>query len=124
MAGGRAPRDKGNRTERALRRFLLERGFSAERVPLSGSVGGRFAGDLLLTLAGRGLVVEVKARGRGFEALYSWLSGRDLLIVKSDRRNPLVVLPLELAAEIGALAQRAREPADGDEGWSRRPSCP
>jgi Holliday junction resolvase len=53
MPGGRSPRQKGNRTERALRYYLMQRGFTAERVPLSGSAGGRFAGDLLLTLAGR-----------------------------------------------------------------------
>ena len=29
--GGRASRDKGNRTERALVRFLQDRGFAAER---------------------------------------------------------------------------------------------
>jgi hypothetical protein len=42
----------------------------AERIPLSGS-GGRFCGDLLLTLAGRDLVVEVKHHGHGFARLYS-----------------------------------------------------
>jgi hypothetical protein len=105
MPGGRSPRQKGNRTERALRHYLLQRGLSAERVPLSGSAGGRFAGDLLLTLAGRDLVVEVKHRGDGFAQLYAWLDGRDLLIVKADRRDPLVVLPLSLAAEIAVRAK-------------------
>jgi hypothetical protein len=106
MAGGKSPRQKGNRTERALKHYLLQLGFSVEKVPLSSSAGGRFAGDLLLALAGRDHVVEVKVRRRGFEALYSWLDGRDMLIVKADRRDPLVVLPLSLAAEIGAMAQR------------------
>jgi hypothetical protein len=32
--GGRASRDKGNRAERAIVKFLQERGFAAERVPL------------------------------------------------------------------------------------------
>jgi Holliday junction resolvase len=105
MAGGRSPRQKGNRTERALRHFLLQRGLTAERVPLSGSAGGRFAGDLLLTLAGRDHIVEVKCRGNGFAQLYEWLDGRDLLIVKADRRDPLIVLPLSLAAEIAVRAK-------------------
>ena len=35
--GGRASREKGNRGERAVVRFLQARGFAAERVPLSGS---------------------------------------------------------------------------------------
>jgi len=106
--GGRRPRQKGNRTERALRHYLLQRGLSAERVPLSGSAGGRFAGDLLVRFVGRDLVVEVKARGNGFAQLYGWLDGPDLLIVKADRREPLMVLPLSLAVEIAALANGGR----------------
>jgi hypothetical protein len=69
-------------------------------VPLSGSAGGRFAGDIVLPLIGRDLCVEVKCRGQGFRELYSWLSGRDLLIVKADRQEPLVVVRLSLAAEV------------------------
>jgi Holliday junction resolvase len=36
MKGGRKSRDKGNRAERAIVKFLQERGFAAERVPFSG----------------------------------------------------------------------------------------
>lgn len=46
MTGGRRSRDKGNRAERAVVRFLQDRGFAAERIPLSGSAGGKFAGDI------------------------------------------------------------------------------
>jgi Holliday junction resolvase len=105
MAGGKSPRQKGTRTERALRHYLLQRGFSAERVPLSGSAGGRFAGDLLLTLAGRDLIIEVKCRGNGFAQLYDWLDERHMLILKADRREPLLVLPLALATEIAIKAK-------------------
>jgi hypothetical protein len=100
--GGRRSRDKGNRTERALVRFLQARGFAAERVPLSGSVGGRFSGDLSIPVCGVDRCVEVKVRANGFRKLYGWLVGKDLLIVRADRREPLVILPLKLAAEIAA----------------------
>jgi hypothetical protein len=40
------------------------------------------------------LCLEVKARAEGFRELYSWLGGRDVLIVKADRQEPLVVLRL------------------------------
>ena len=113
MTGGRAPRRKGHSIERALVRFLQARGFAAVRVPLSGSVGGRFAGDILLPLMGRDLCVEVKARADGFRELYCWLNRRDVLIVKADRREPLVVLRLSLAAEIAHEAEErnvARRP--------------
>jgi hypothetical protein len=106
--GGRRSRNKGTRNERALVRFLQEHGFAAERVPLSGSAGGRFVGDVSLPLLGVDRCVEVKCRANGFCALYAWLDGRDLLIVRADRREPLVVLPLRLAAEIAVAAERKR----------------
>jgi hypothetical protein len=38
-----------------------------------------------------------------FRELHSWLEGRDVQVVKADRRDPLVVLRPSLAAEIGKL---------------------
>jgi hypothetical protein len=35
---------------------------------------------------------------------YCWLNERDVLIVKADRQEPLVVLRLSLAAEIAKVA--------------------
>jgi Holliday junction resolvase len=64
--GGRRSRDKGARAERALVRFLQERGFAAQRVPLSGSAGGRFAGDITIPLFGVDRIAEVKVRDSGF----------------------------------------------------------
>jgi Holliday junction resolvase len=104
-SGGRASRQKGNRVERALVHALREAGFAAERVPLSGSVGGRYLGDISVPLLGLDRTVEVKARAHGFQQLYAWLEARDILIVRADRREPLVVLPLKLAAEIAAIAE-------------------
>jgi hypothetical protein len=105
---GRRSRDKGARAERALVHFLQDHGFSAQRVPLSGSAGGSFAGDATVPLLGVPRTVEVKVRGKGFRQLYDWLDSRDLLIVRADRRAPLVVLPLSLAVEIAAAAERSR----------------
>ena len=63
---GRRSRSKGVRTERGIVNALQASGIAAVRVPLSGSVGGRFAGDMMLPLMGRDLCVEVKARADGF----------------------------------------------------------
>lgn len=104
MAGGKAPRRKGNRAERALVKFLQERGFSAERVPLSGAAGGSYLGDLTVPILNIDRVVEVKIRAAGFRQLYRWLERRDILIVRADRSEPLVILPLKLAAEVAAKA--------------------
>jgi hypothetical protein len=98
--GGRRSRDKGNRAERAVVAFLQDKGIAAERVPLSGSAGGKYSGDVSIPLLGRDLCADVKVRARGFNQLYAWLNGRDLLIVRQDRAEPLVILPLRLAAEI------------------------
>src|SRR6476646_9410547 len=100
---GRRSRRKGVRTERGIVNALRASGIGAVRVPLSGAVGGRFAGDIVLPLMGRDLCVEVKARAAGFRELYSWLTNRDVLIVKADRQEPLVVLRLSLAAQIAKL---------------------
>ena len=105
MTGGRRSRDKSNRTERALVRFLQERGFAAERVPLSGSVGGSYVGDITVPVLGIDRTVEVKVRRNGFRQLYDWLEGHHLLIVRADRREPLVVLPLHLAVEVARAAE-------------------
>jgi hypothetical protein len=102
MSGHRS-RNKGARTERGIVKVLQANGAAAVRMPLSGAAGGRFAGDVILPLLGRDLCVEVKARAAGFRELYSWLTGRDVLIVKADRREPLVVVRLSLAAEITKL---------------------
>jgi Holliday junction resolvase len=107
-SGGRASRDKGNRLERAIVKLLQDHGLGAERVPLSGSARCSYLGDLTVPLLGRDLVVECKSRASGFCEFYSWLQGRDLLIIKADRREPLVVLPLRLAIEIALAAERGK----------------
>jgi Holliday junction resolvase len=105
-SGGRAPRAKGNRAERALVAHLHERSLAAERIPLSGSAGGSFCGDITIPLPGRDLIREVKCRRNGFSQLYAWLHERDALIVKPDRNEPLVVLRLSLATETAAVAEQ------------------
>ena len=106
--GGRASRQKGNRLERAIVRLLQDAGLGAERVPLSGAAGGSYLGDLTVPVLGRDLVVEAKARANGFLKLYAWLEGRDALIIKADRHDALVVLPLRLAVEIALAAERGK----------------
>jgi hypothetical protein len=108
VKGGKASREKGNRAERAIVKFLIERGFAAERVPLSGSAGGSYLGDLTVPILEVDRVVEVKCRADGFRELYKWLQDRDILMVRADRKEPLVVLPLKLAAEIALASDKNR----------------
>ncbi len=72
--------------------LLRAHGLEAKRVPLSGSAKG-YPGDIAVTLAGRDFVLECKSRKSS--PLYGWLRERDGLILKGDRKEPLVVLRLE-----------------------------
>jgi Holliday junction resolvase len=87
--GGRAPKAKGSRFERAIVRQHQDHGFGAERVPLSGAAGGSYSGDLTVPILGRDLVVEAKARANGCARLYSWLEDRDILILNNYRLTPI-----------------------------------
>jgi len=66
---------------------------------------GRSGADLSVPLLGAVRRVEVKARADGFRELYGWLADANLLIVRADCREPLVVIPFHLAIKI-ARAQR------------------
>lgn len=67
-----------------------------ERVPLSGRAGGAFAGDLHIRAdSGPPLQAEVKSRkgGHGFTTLERWLGENDLLFLRRNHAEPMVVLP-------------------------------
>ena len=83
---------KGYRAEREIVLLHREMGINAERMPLSGALGGDLAGDVEIPGVGR---AEVKARanGAGFKTLERWLGGNDALFLRRDRATPLVVLP-------------------------------
>ena len=103
---GKKHRRKGDRVEREIVHLLRSHGIEAERVPLSGAAGGSFSGDVLIAGAYR---AEVKARsnGEGFRMLEAWLEGSDLLILKRDRRPPMVVMDFKLCTHLlhSALAE-------------------
>jgi hypothetical protein len=99
---GRRSRDKGARTERHFVRLLQAAGFAAEKCSRTGYSGH----DISLPLLNRDLAVECKARSE-FATLYRWLASADLLVLKADRQEPLIVVPLRLAIEIATAAERA-----------------
>ena len=95
MSGSRS-RDKGARAERAIVRLLQGQGIEATKISRAWLPGA----DLGLPILGVNRAVEVKCRAAGFRKLYDWLNDRDVLIVKADRQEPLVVLRMSLAAQI------------------------
>ena len=86
---GAKSRSKGSRREREIVQLCREAGFDAHRIPLSGAVR-EYPGDLMID----GMRAEVKARGNGsgFSLLERWLGKNDLLFLRRDRSEPMVVL--------------------------------
>ncbi|WP_243299128.1 hypothetical protein [Bacillus litorisediminis] len=89
---GKSQRNKGARVEREIAAML-----NGKRVPLSGATS--FAkGDV----EALGMKFEVKARKDGFKQIYGWLEKDDVdaLVIKADRKEPLVVLPISTFKEM------------------------
>ena len=47
---------------------------------------------------------------RWIREIYKWLDGADLLVVRADRSEPLVVVPLQFAIEVAVAAERGKAP--------------
>jgi hypothetical protein len=111
-SGGRASRQKGNRVEREVVEHHKALGIHAERYPLSGASRFRGSGhDIDIYAFGREeapLVAEVKARrsGAGFATTERWLGEFDLLVLRRDRADPIVVLPWRTWAALLAKVRR------------------
>jgi Holliday junction resolvase len=99
MTGGRASRRKGDRIERELVHRHEVIGVHAERYPLSGASRFRGTGhDLDIYPFGREeapITAESKSRkgGAGFVKIENWLGEYDVLFLRRDNADPLVVLP-------------------------------
>ena len=78
------PYRKGYRFEREVLKKFEEAGFKVVRSPAS-----KGSGDLYIEGLG-----DVQLKTRKSIAIYRWFDGADALIVKADRKDPLVVLPL------------------------------
>lgn len=91
-------KDKGRRAEHFVVALHTNVGVEAERVPLSGSLGGKYSDDVVLPF-GRG---EVKARknGEGFKTLEGWMKDCAALFLKRDRQPCLVVLTQEAYVDL------------------------
>ena len=106
--GGRASKQKGNRGERHVVNLLRKAGMVANRLPLSGAMRGAYGGcDVTVTAFDREHRIEVKHHANGFQRLYSWLANKgkpvDLLVVRCDRAEPLVVMTLERFIELSRI---------------------
>ena len=116
MTGGRRPRVKGDRVEREIVNAHKLLGIKAERYPLSGATKFRSSGhDIDIYAFGEDeapTVAEVKARktGKGFVQLERWLGEYDVLFLKRNNADPMVLLPWRIWARLlGSEGQWQRE---------------
>lgn len=112
---GKSQRDKGARVEREIAKLL-----DGERVPLSGATSYA-KGDV----EAYGMTFEVKARKDGFKQIYGWLDGEDVdaLVIKADRKQPLVVLPISsfknIMDSLDGLGEPTKAQMDCIKGWGK-----
>lgn len=104
--GGKASRAKGDRFERECVHLLQAVGIAAERIPLSGSAGGSFCGDLTVPARGEDWRVECKIRAHGWSDLYHWLETNRALFIRRNQEKTLVVMRLDDFAELAELPAR------------------
>jgi hypothetical protein len=111
MSGARH-RQKGDRIERELVERHKAIGVHAERYPLSGASRFRGSGhDLDLYPFGHSeapIVAESKARknGAGFAQLETWLGDYDVLFLRRNNADPMIVLPWRMWATLLAKIPR------------------
>ena len=105
MSGARHRR-KGDRIERELVERHKALGIHAERYPLSGASRFRGSGhDLDIYAFGREqapIVAESKARknGASFVQLETWLGEYDVLFLRRNNADPMVLLPWRVWARL------------------------
>ena len=118
-------RDKGSRFEREIVNELRSAGLDAYRVPLSGAAIG-YKGDVHIRLGDRNLSLEAKSRASGFKFIYEEIQGHDLLAIKTDRSEPLLIMRLADAAKLLGSNERkgTAQPASSIESPLELPTIP
>lgn len=87
---------KGRRLENEVADCLTAAGIPAERVPLSGSLGGKYKADVVIgTPQAPEAHIECKYRENLSMQLWDWLEGVDYLALRRNRKPALIVMPME-----------------------------
>lgn len=84
---------KGARVEREIKRLFEDNGFKVVR-----SAGSKGETDLYIYNKVISLGIQVKARKN--VGLYNLLGSADALVIKADRQEPLIVMPLKTFLEV------------------------
>jgi Holliday junction resolvase len=111
VSGGRAPKLKGDRAERLVVQLYQAAGFAAERTLKPGAGPGRKAStyDVTVPFLQLDRKVEVKCGAARYGTVYRQLGDNFALVVKADRKPPLIVIRLADAIDVAAVAEKAKE---------------
>lgn len=107
---GRRSKSKGRYGENQVVDKLQDNGLAAERMPLSGSLGGKYRGDISVPFLGRDLRGEIKFRNDVPKTVLKWLEqgGADFLVFKRPRGRWVVCSYLDLAIEAVLAAEKGK----------------
>jgi Holliday junction resolvase len=111
-------KQKGSYHERKIEDWFKQLDIEAERQPLSGSLGGKYRGDIKLNLRGMELIVEVKYRDKSnFPSPFSVLEGRDMAVFKRRTGSPqtVVIMPAELFERLVSKENNHDQDTDGNQ---------
>lgn len=111
---GRKSRNKGAGYEREVVAAHIQQGIAAKKTPLSGALKD-YPGDVQIA----GMIGECKRRKKSFTTLYQALSqggdAADILFVRDDQQETLVVMPLEFWFTLLAWTKIPEKyPAEGE----------
>lgn len=105
---GRSAKRKGTRVEREFVNQAKAEGLDARRVPGSGAFAG-LPGDCYI----EGLRCECKARKTGWATMEKWIAGNDVLLLKPDRSDAMVVMWWKDWVQMLKELKELREAFDG-----------
>lgn len=87
---------KGTRLESSLVKTLLDNGIQAERIPLSGSLGGKYSSDVVIGSVDHPVYrIECKNRESIADYMWTYLEPVDFLVLKKNHKPALVVMELD-----------------------------
>lgn len=62
-------------------------------MPLSGAMGGDLSGDVRIWVTIRDWIFECKSRKDDFKKIYGWMDGNDCLVIRSNFKEALYIIP-------------------------------
>lgn len=110
----RSAKSKGYRLEKEVVQEFRRLGFDARRQPGSG-VYEDFPHDVFVRVGERKFVVECKARKEGLRTLDRWRGAADMLVVRLDRKEAMVYMPISVLADLLSPAGPVAPRDDEDE---------